>query len=241
MRQLLIILFLCTLFLNACKEYDTHILVFTKTEGFRHDCIPVAKKCLKNICGTNEWKFVSSEDAGIFNKEQLQKFDVVVFLNTTGDILNEAQQSAFEKYIRNHGAFLGIHAAADTEHDWFWYGNLVGTYFKSHPEIQKAEIVVKDSSHVCCNHFPKDWQPIDEWYNFKSQPHSNCQIVLELNEASYTGGEMNGNHPITWWQNYDGGRAFYTGLGHTKEIYKDPIFIQHLDSALKWLMYKHKI
>jgi len=142
-------------------------------------------------------------------------------------VLNETQQVVFEQYIRSGGGFVGIHAAADTEYEWPWYGKLVGGYFESHPKIQKAVIHVKNSKHLATKGLPVDWKRTDEWYNYKSL-NSDIKVLMTLDESTYEGGKNGSDHPIAWYHEYDGGRAFYTGIGHTNESYSEPLFLQHI-------------
>ncbi|MDN3029641.1 ThuA domain-containing protein [Streptomyces sp. S.PB5] len=207
---------------------EKRVLVFSKTAGFRHDSIPDGVAALKQLGGTNGFTVDATEDAGAFTSGNLRRYDAVVFLSTTGDVLDAAQQTAFEGYVRKGGGYVGIHAAADTEYDWAFYGGLAGAYFQSHPAIQPATVVVEDRAHPATAALGPTWNRTDEWYNYRSNPRARAHVLASLDESSYTGGTMNGDHPIAWCQNYQGGRAFYTGGGHTKESYADPVFRQHL-------------
>lgn len=221
-----ILLISCFLFLSPNNPNDK-VLVFTKTTDYRHDSIETGVETLAELGKKNGFEIRHSEDAHVFSTENLAQFKLVVFLNTTGDILNETQQSTFEKYLRNGGNYMGIHAAADTEYDWPWYGKLVGAYFLNHPEKSNAEIVKVDYSHPACQHLPERWARFDEWYNYKAIS-PDIKVLLELDETTYKGGENGPNHPIAWYHEYEGGRSFYTGMGHTKESYSEPAFKEHL-------------
>jgi len=210
------------------------VLVFSKTGGFRHDSIPTGIATIQEIGKEKGWTVEATEDAAAFNASNLARFDVVVFLSTTGDILNEAQQAAFESFIRGGGGYAGIHAAADTEYGWAWYGELVGGYFKSHPQIQQADIHIEDSSHPSTTFLPKLWQRVDEWYDYRVNPRSKVRVLATLNEKSYKGGGMGTDHPIIWCHEFEGGRAWYTGLGHTKETYSELLYRQHLTEGILW-------
>jgi type 1 glutamine amidotransferase len=210
------------------------VLVFSKTAGFRHDSIPEGVAAVKSLGAENGFRVDATEDAGAFSSRNLSRYDAVVFLSTTGDVLNGAQQRAFEGYIKRGGAYVGIHAAADTEYDWEFYGGLAGAYFQSHPAIQPARIEVEDRAHPATSHLGESWNRTDEWYNYRSNPRDRAHILASLDESSYSGGTMSGDHPIAWCQEYRGGRAFYTGSGHTKESYADPAFRQHLLGGIRW-------
>ncbi|WP_329232387.1 ThuA domain-containing protein [Streptomyces canus] len=210
------------------------VLVFSKTAGFRHDSIPDGVAAVKQLGETGGFTVDATEDANAFTPKNLRRYDAVVFLSTTGDVLDPTQQRAFEGYIRQGGGYVGIHAAADTEYDWTFYGGLVGAYFQSHPAIQPATVVAEDRAHPSTSGLPPTWNRTDEWYNYRSNPRDRAHVLASLDESSYTGGTMNGDHPIAWCQDYQGGRAFYTGLGHTKESYADPAFLGHVLGGIRY-------
>ncbi|MGW3032484.1 ThuA domain-containing protein [Streptomyces sp. NPDC001178] len=210
------------------------VLVFSRTAGFRHDSIPTGVEAVKQLGADAGFTVDATEDATAFTAKNLRRYDAVVFLSTTGDVLGDAQQSAFEDYIRHGGGYVGIHAAADTEYDWAFYGGLVGAYFQGHPAIQPATVNVEDRAHPATSGLERTWNRTDEWYNYRSNPRDRVHVLASLDESSYTGGTMNGDRPIAWCQNYQGGRAFYTGGGHTKESYTEPAFRQHLLGGLRW-------
>lgn len=211
------------------------VLVFTKTEGFRHESIETGVETIKELGKNNAFEVLQTEDASMFTKSSLEQFDLVIFLNTTGDVLNEEQQSNFEYFIKNGGSFMGIHSATDTEYEWPWYGKLVGAYFLSHPAQTEAKINTLNATHESTKHLPKIWTRFDEWYNFKSIS-PNIDVLLELDETSYVGGENGAHHPISWYQEYDGGRMFYTGGGHTISAYAEPNFKQHLLGGINYCL-----
>ncbi|MEU5361926.1 ThuA domain-containing protein [Streptomyces sp. NPDC005925] len=210
------------------------VLVFSKTAGFRHDSIPEGVAAVKRLGETGGFTVDATEDAAAFTADNLRHYDAVVFLSTTGDVLDAAQQTAFEGYIRKGGGYVGVHAAADTEYDWEFYGGLAGAYFQSHPAIQPATVRVEDHAHPATSGLAKTWNRTDEWYNYRSNPRERAHVLASLDESSYTGGTMNGDHPIAWCQEYRGGRAFYTGGGHTKESYAAPDFRQHLLGGIRY-------
>ncbi|WP_432169837.1 ThuA domain-containing protein [Streptomyces sp. 1222.5] len=214
--------------------HTKRVLVFSKTAGFRHDSIPEGVEAVRQLGRANGFTVDATEDAGAFTGKNLKRYDAVVFLSTTGDVLDAAQQDAFEGYIRHGGGYVGVHAAADTEYDWAFYGGLAGAWFQNHPAIQPATVNVEDRAHPATSHLGRTWERTDEWYNYRSDPRDRAHVLASLDETSYTGGTMNGDHPIAWCQDYQGGRAFYTGGGHTKESYADPAFRQHLLGGIRW-------
>ena len=219
------------------KEFPRQrkILVFTKTEGFYHSSILAGVQAIQRLGQEKSVSVDTTSDAEFFSLRNLKKYDAVVFLNTTGDVLNDRQQDSFQRYISRGGGFVGIHAAADTEYDWPWYNQLVGAYFLSHPQQQQARLFVRDSLHPATRHLSTVWPRWDEWYNYKSiQPH--IKVLIALDESSYIGGTNGSFHPISWCHEFNGGRAFYTGLGHTDASYTDPIFLQHLWGGITYAM-----
>ena len=221
---------LAILFFNASFGFaqEKNVLVFYKTEGFFHQSIPKGIKTIGELGKKHNFKLEETKNAENFTKGALQKYSLVIFLNTTGNVLDLQQKKTFEDYITNGGSYFGIHASADTEHDWAWYGKLVGAYFKNHPKITKAEITVKAPDHPTVSHLPKTWTRVDEWYNFKNI-NPEITVLLNLEEHSYKGGEHGENHPIAWYRELDGGgRSIYTGGGHTEDAYDEPEFREHL-------------
>ncbi len=214
---------------NAAEE-PFSILVFSKTAGFRHDSIPTGIAAIRQLGTEHGFTVDTTEDGGAFTDENLARYQAVVWLSTTGDVLNPDQQAAFERYIQAGGGYAGIHAASDTEYSWAWYGELVGAYFASHPANQQATVKVEDPAHESTAHLPERWSRFDEWYNYQSNPRGDVHVLATLDERSYSpgAGAMGHDHPIAWCQDYDGGRAWYTGGGHTNESYAEPEFLAHL-------------
>jgi type 1 glutamine amidotransferase len=204
------------------------VLVFHKTAGFQHGSIPEGIAAIQALGAANDFTVTATNNANQITAANLANYEVVVFLNTTGNVLDAAQQTAFEQYIQAGGGWVGVHSAADTEYDWAWYGELLGAYFQSHPAIQQAAIVVEDDSHPSTDDLPAQWTRTDEWYNFQTNPRSDVNVLLTLDESTYSGGADGPDHPIAWYHEYDGGRAWYTGLGHTDASYSEPLFLDHL-------------
>ena len=232
------ILLLSFTFFISCKSQSQskNVLVFSKTTGYRHASIEPGVAAVKNLGNKHGFDVTATEDASYFNADTLKKYDAVIFLSTTGDVLNAAQEKSFKAYVQAGGGFVGIHAATDTEYDWPWYGKLVGAYFESHPPgLHQATIHVVDSTHQAMKNVPKAWSHNDEWYNFKSIS-KDLQVVANLDETTYVGGTNGTNHPIAWYQEYDGGKMFYTGLGHPKEAYSDPHFLAHILGGIQYVL-----
>jgi len=226
------------LFLFSCAEDKPKVLVFSKTKGYRHASIKAGKAALLKMGDEKGFAVDTTESADAFTEENLKKYNAVVFLSTTGDVLNPTQQNEFMRFIQAGGGYLGIHASADTEYDWWWYGKLVGAYFLSHPEQQEAKFV-KVAPFGNGLNLPDEWMRKDELYNYKKiNPEIN--VLYKLDETSYKGGENGDNHPIAWYHDFDGGRSFYTGMGHTDESYLDPQYLDHVYQGLVYAMGKSK-
>ncbi|TXS32913.1 DUF1080 domain-containing protein [Streptomyces sp. adm13(2018)] len=219
---------------TAVADPAYKVLVFSKTAGYRHASITPGIAALRDLGAANDFTVDATEDAQAFTTGNLGQYKAVVFLSTTGDVLDAAQQTAFERYVRGGGGYVGVHAAADTEYDWPFYEGLAGALFQSHPAIQSATVRVEDRAHDATAHLGPAWQRTDEWYNYRTNPRTTARVLASLDESSYTGGNMSGDHPIAWCKGYEGGRAFYTGGGHTDESYAEPSFRRHLLGGIRW-------
>ncbi|MGX1881536.1 ThuA domain-containing protein [Streptomyces sp. NPDC055287] len=218
----------------AAADPAYKILAFSRTAGFRHGSIDDGLAALRSLGDANNFTVDATEDSAAFTTANLARYKAVVFLSTTGDVLNGTQQTAFEQYIKAGGGYAGIHAAADTEYDWPFYAGLAGALFHSHPHNQTATVKVEDRAHDATAHLGATWQRFDEWYNYRTNPRTTARVLASLDESSYSGGTMSGDHPISWCKGYEGGRAFYTGGGHTDESYTEPAFRRHLLGGIRW-------
>lgn len=210
------------------------VLVFHKTAGFRHDSIPAGIEAIEQIGAVHGFSATATDDASWFTEVGLAGYEAVVFLNTTGDVLDRSQEQAMESFIRSGKGFVGIHSATDTEYEWPWYGELVGAYFESHPAPQSAAMDLAAPEHPAARSLPVRFERFDEWYNFRSVPGADVVVLATLDESSYEGGTMGEHHPIAWAHQYDGGRAFYTAGGHTIESFGEPLFRSHLADGILW-------
>ncbi|MEP7106788.1 MAG: ThuA domain-containing protein [Ferruginibacter sp.] len=221
----------------AFKKKDPAVLIFSKTNGYRHQSIPAGIEAIKKLGLTNNFSVDATEDSLAFTNENLAKYKAVIFLNPTMNVLGEAEQKALENFIQKGGGFVGIHAATDCEYDWPWYVKMVGASFLSHPEQQVAKLIVTDKDNIATKHLPGVWERKDEWYNFKNM-NPDVHVLLKIDETSYKGGKNGDNHPMAWYHEYDGGRAFYTELGHTEESFSEPAYLQHLLGGIKYALKK---
>ncbi len=217
--------------LNCSSNNSYSVLVITETKGWVHDSIESGLKLVENIGDQNKFNVYHSDESNVITYENLKIFSSIIFLNTTGNILNDNEQKVFENFIKGGKGYVGVHSASDTEYEWQWYGNLVGAYFRNHSDVVDGKIFTVDNSNKITEHLNEEWNIEDEWYNF-DYINDNINVLLKLDEDSYEGGEHPDYHPITWYHEYDGGRSFYTGLGHTIEVYDDKRFIKLLEKGI---------
>jgi type 1 glutamine amidotransferase len=221
--------------LAAMVMTPMNVLVYSKTAGFRHDSIETGQQMFRDLAAEHGFTVTTSEDPSLFSNYNLRKYDVVVFLNTTGDCLGEGQQKSFEEFIGRGGGYVGIHSAADTEYEWPFYGKLVGAYFLSHPQIQEAQVKNEQPNHPTMRFWPETFRRRDEWYDYRATPRPNVTVLASMDPGSYQGSKMPGDHPITWCHEVGKGRAWYTGFGHTKETYAEAPFRSMIYAALVWV------
>lgn len=218
----------------ACQQ-ESKVLVFSKTEGFRHKSIETGVECIRRLGAENNFLVDHSEDSKVFLSDSLRQYQAVILLNTTGDIFDDEEQVAFRNYVQEGGAIMGIHSASDTELDWPWFNHLIGAYFDGHPKIQSAEFEVLDHQHASTADLPTHFNLTDEFYNFKSI-QENSQVLININEQSYEGGKNGSEHPMTWHRNIEGSRVFYTALGHRQELYQDSLYLSHLLGGIEFVL-----
>jgi len=243
-RFLLIALLIQIVFcyeLEAQKQFKA--LLVTTTKGWHHESLHAGVLAIQQLGVKNFYDVVLFEDPKGFTDKYLEQFKVVIFLNTTGDIFDTAQQKVMERFIQSGKGFVGIHSASDTEYDWDWYTKLVGRMFHIHPTIQSAKVNILDAEFPGLQGFTGNKWWTDEWYEFGPEKVSDLHYILGIDETSYNPkvqwGEKKGLgmgkvHPVAWYHNYDGGRSFYTALGHIPVIFSDPIFLQHLNAGIFW-------
>ena len=222
------------------REGKPQVLVFSKTSGFHHASIPAGIAAIQKLGTENGFDVDTTKNANAFNEVSLKKYSAVIFLNTTGNVLDYGQEAAFERYIQSGGGFVGVHAATDTEYDWGWYGRLVGAYFNGHPKPQQAKFIIKDKNFPATQFFTDTvWQRTDELYNFKKL-NPDIHVLITIDESSYEGGTNGAFHPMSWYHEYDGGRAFYTELGHTDESYTEDNYLKHLLGGIQYAIGDNK-
>ncbi len=213
------------------------VLVFSKTAGYRHTSIEKGVATIHQLGKEHGFHVDHTEDAAWFTKERLAPYQAIIFMSTSGDVFDADQEEAFKAYMKAGGGFVGVHAASTTEYDWPWYGALVGAYFVDHPKIQPAVLHVCDTENPATSSLPNPWKHTDEWYNYRNLNKA-VHVLLKVDESSYQGGKNGKDHPIAWCHEYEGGRAFYTGLGHTDAAYDEVLFQQHLLGGIAYAMGK---
>ena len=217
------------------REGEPKVLVFSKTMAFKHASIPAGLAAIQKLGNENGFAVDTTKNAEMFTDDNLKKYSAVLFLSTTGNVLDQFQEAAFERYIQAGGGYVGIHAAADTEYDWGWYNDLTGAQFLSHPSgTPTADFIIKDRTFKATEFFKDSvWNRTDELYNYKNI-NPDVNVVMTLDEKSYKGGENGNFHPIAWYHDFDGGRAFYTGGGHTDESFSEDLFLKHLLGGIEY-------
>ena len=228
---------------TAVRAEQFSALLFSKTAGWHHESILEGVKAIRGLGQLHDFNVFWTEDASrVFNDTELKKYKVVIFLSTTGDALNPEQQAAFERFIKAGGGFVGIHAAADTEYDWPWYTKMVGHMFHIHPAVQTATIKVENANFPGMDRFAKRFLATEEWYEYDAA-RSKLNYLLSVDEKTFKphakwgpkeGKGMGTFHPIAWYHAYDGGRAFYTGLGHLPQTYSNAAFLNHIYGGIYW-------
>ncbi len=236
-----VILFYAMLIAAFSLQAQKRVLVFSLTRGFHHNSIKEGNQYFLELSKKQGFSVDTTTNSQNFNEENLKKYNAVVFLNTTGDVLNPAQQIAFERYIQAGGGYVGIHAASDTEYNWAWYNDLMGGFFASHPggkvsNVQKGKMITLDKTFPASAHFPETFERTDEFYDFKSLKKDILKFIVRVDESSYEMGKMGDFHPMAWYHEFDGGKAFYSNYGHTPETFSEPLMTEHFWQGLKWAM-----
>ncbi|MEO8177343.1 MAG: ThuA domain-containing protein [Deltaproteobacteria bacterium] len=220
---------------RARQGVPVALLLFSKTTDYRHASIPAGIAALSSWAQRKGLHVEATEDGGWFEPERLARFAAVVWLSTSGSVLDAEQRRAFEAFLRAGGAYVGIHSASASEPDWPWYAELVGARFTEHPMPQRARLVVEDREHAATCHLGSEWWRSDEWYEFDRNPRAGVRVLLSVDESSYQGG-TSGDHPLAWCRELDGTRSFYTALGHSPTDFEDATFLQHLGGGIEWAL-----
>ena len=220
------------------------VLVYTSPDRYHNITEPTAILELQKLADKHAFGLTATQVVGNFNDEALKEYNVVVFLHSTSRDLSDEQLESFKRFIRNGGGFVGIHAASACGEEGEWFRKLVGRTFTDHPEEQTGVLHVVDKNHPSTMHLPDRWIWTDEWYAYTEALTETQKVLITLDESTYDPGRtwedenrntaMGDFHPIAWYQEYDGGRSFYTTMGHMPELYKDPLFLTHLYGGIYW-------
>lgn len=246
MKKILLFLFATAMLIPdalTAQEGQFNALLFTKTEGWHHESINEGVDAIRELGERHMFSVNWQEMTGVFTDDGLENYDVLIFLNTTGDVLNEEQQAAVERFIQAGKGFVGIHSASDTEYDWEWYTQLVGRMFKTHPKIESAKITIQDNSFPGLERHPETRWWTDEWYEFHEEKVEGLNYLVTVDEGTYDFTDdwgrgvshgMGGFHPVAWYHEFDGGRSFYTAMGHMPENFRDELFLEHIFGGILW-------
>ena len=241
--------FLCTCVLallcfSTLSAQQFKALLVVQTAGWQHESTFSAIPAMEKMAARHDFKLDLKQRAMPVNEKMLANYDVVIFINTTGDIFSDAEQAAMEKFIQSGKGWVGVHAASDTEYDWKWYTDMVGHMFKIHPHVQTAMVDVHDNTFPGLEGWPKRKMWTDEFYEYldgSKKDGFNYLVTVDENtydtEAQWGDNKSRGHgdfHPMSWHHNYDGGRAFYTNFGHVPAVFEDPDFLQHLYGGIWW-------
>ncbi|GAB2973227.1 ThuA domain-containing protein [Streptomyces pseudoechinosporeus] len=217
----------------AAAHLDPRVLVYTRTTAYRHDSIPDGIAAVRSLGAAHGFTVYATEDPEFFDAP-VDPYAAVIFLSTSGDVLTPAGREHLAAYVEAGGGFVGVHAAACTEYDWPYYGELLGARFARHPDYQPGKLLVEDREHPATQHLPAAWEFTDEWYDFRASPRDSVRVLASADESSYDGGGMGDDHPLVWCREQGSGRVFYTALGHASEAYEDPDFRAHLLGGIRW-------
>lgn len=247
MKQLFLILI--SFIVGSCitkpgANDSLRLLVFTKTNDYRHEVIPVSIDAMRDICKSNGWLMTATEDSLMFGADALEAVDVVVFMHTSGDVLGDAEREALKNFVERGGVLVTIHSGTATQNSWSWYVNAVGAIFTGHPPVQPGKLIIEDRTHPATSFLSDSvWILEDEWYSFDRNPRNNVHVLISIDETSYNvddnrwfpdAQQRMGDHPLVWCQEVKQGRVFQTALGHEPALYTNPLFLKHLEGGVKW-------
>ncbi|CAN5165332.1 hypothetical protein BH23BAC1_BH23BAC1_40460 [soil metagenome] len=251
----LIILCFIKIDLFAQQSHDIlkikRVLVYTKNgEGYVHDNIPSSIAAFQKLGKEIGFAVDTSSSSAVFTEDKLRNYDAVIFSNTNNDVFDtEPQKVAFMRYMQAGGGFVGIHSATGTERNWKWFKLMIGATFLRHPPFQPFSVHVLDPDHPTTKNLPAKWDTRDECYYFKEFNPSvkvllfnDISNIKEKEGGEHTRPEVFGNrYPSAWCHSFDGGKVWYTSLGHDKSDYSDPTYLNHLIEGIKWVVDKEKL
>lgn len=245
LKFILVALLVFMLAFACTSDNKKQILIYTKNgEGYVHENIAASVAALEKICAAEGILTEVSEQPTVFTPENLERYDAIVFSNSNNEGFDtDAQKKAFQDYIRNGGGFAAIHSANATEREWPWYWAMVGGKFIRHAPHQEFDVLVTDPQHPSTTHLPSRWTIADEcYYSFQLNPDIHVLLSADMStvedegKVEYPGETFGQQFPLCWYHQFEGGRQWYTALGHDPEFYEDPLFVEHLRGGLLWIM-----
>lgn len=235
---------LALLFCTTAYGQQFKALLIVDAAGFQHESTFDAVPALQKLAARHDFQLDLKQRARRLTEEKLQEYEVVIMVNTTGDIFNDTEQAAIEKFIQSGKGWVGVHAASDTEYDWKWYTDMVGHMFKIHPKVQTAMVDVHDTSFPGLTSWPERRIWTDEFYEyFEGDKKPGFNYLITIDESTYDVNAKWGDnvakghgdfHPMSWYRNYDGGRSWYTNFGHVPAVFSDVAFLEHLYGGIFW-------
>jgi type 1 glutamine amidotransferase len=243
-RALLTLAFLFAVSTAGAFAAQFKALLITNTAGWHHDSIEAAVPALQGLAKLHDFDLVwPNMTSAVLTDKGLADYQVIIFALTTGDILNDDQQAAVERFVKSGKGFVTLHTGTDTEYDWPWYTKMEGTTFLIHPAVQTATVVVQEPNFPGMDRFAPRSLRTEEWYQFKTPLPADCHLLLTVDESTYNphadwgtkkGDGMGAVHPVSWYHEYDGGRSFSTILGHLPATWSDPVFLHHVYGGIYW-------
>jgi uncharacterized protein len=224
------------------------VLVYTRNQVgqglYVHDNIAASVAALKKLGEENKFGVDVSDDPTVFTDANLKKYRALIFDNVNNQVLDtEGQKAAFQRYIRAGGGFVGLHSASGAMRQWSWYWSLLGGKFKRHPKLQPFTIHVKDPKDISTAHLPATFQWTDEFYYVDEIPAGRHVLLAgdlttldDPAKDTYPGKLFGDEFPLAWRHEFEGGRSWYTALGHQKEHYSDPRLMKHILGGILWAM-----
>lgn len=217
------------------------VLIFSKTNGWRHDSIPQQVAAVTKLAEKRGWSAYASENAAIFNPEQLARFDLIVFASATGDMFRPEQRAAFEAWLAKGHGFVGLHGAGDGSHPG-WYQALLGYgSYTGHPggadQFQTSDLILLDRAHPATRHLPTRWRWTEEYYAYGQPVSADTHVLARLDETGMRlepRHTMGDRHALIWWRCQGKARIFYSALGHQPEAWADPAHLKMVGGAMLW-------
>ena len=226
----------------ATPPQQKRVLIFSHSTGYRHASIEPGVAAFKQLAARERVGVVASEDPNLFSPAGLKGFDAIIFLSTSTDSkkpesewFQGERRTALQAFVRRGGGIVGIHAASDSHYHWPWYQRMIGGHFISHPKgTPTGTVKIVDPTHRSTRGLPAKITRTDEWYYFGDY---NPEMKLLITLDPHSIGEKDSNpNPVSWSHNFEGGRVFYTAMGHTNESYSDANFLKHVAGGLNWVL-----